>query len=311
VNILRRAMAEGVDVRGYLHWSVTDNWEWHMTYQPQARFGLYGVDRTQQDNGRLTLPRRPTESAFAMACLANGLPSDVAVRRFGSFTDDGASYVTPSLSACRAWSGQTADGTTWWLVLADLTGGRMLGWVRDSMTTKWVALDQLSGRPDTDVWGAHRRGWGFAEREFALSPNGQDLVGSISPLGSPSQPVTLTRDAFVGTWLGGPWPMVLLPFGLWEKGRPDEPVSPVQPSTPYIGRWLSPSHPKLDGTWLWLKASPGIATGLDLDLGGVMNAVVTVTPGTLSGTVSTVLAVPGLVVPTGTVTWSRALDDLS
>jgi beta-galactosidase len=67
-DILRRAAAEGVDIRGYLHWSVTDNWEWHMSYQPEARFGLYRVDRDQQDSvGRLTLPRRPTESALAMA----------------------------------------------------------------------------------------------------------------------------------------------------------------------------------------------------------------------------------------------------
>ena len=37
------AVAAGVPVRGYLHWSLVDNYEWG-TYEP--RFGLYGLDRS-------------------------------------------------------------------------------------------------------------------------------------------------------------------------------------------------------------------------------------------------------------------------
>jgi beta-glucosidase len=37
------AVADGVPVRAYLHWSLVDNYEWG-TYEP--RFGLYGVDRS-------------------------------------------------------------------------------------------------------------------------------------------------------------------------------------------------------------------------------------------------------------------------
>jgi beta-glucosidase/6-phospho-beta-glucosidase/beta-galactosidase len=36
-----RARAEGIDVAGYLHWTLADNYEWG-SYAP--RFGLYGVD---------------------------------------------------------------------------------------------------------------------------------------------------------------------------------------------------------------------------------------------------------------------------
>jgi beta-glucosidase len=39
---LRRAMADGVPVRGYLHWSLLDNFEWHNGFR--ERFGLIYVD---------------------------------------------------------------------------------------------------------------------------------------------------------------------------------------------------------------------------------------------------------------------------
>nr|WP_281370120.1 family 1 glycosylhydrolase [Naumannella cuiyingiana] len=38
---LANAMADGIDVRGYLHWSLLDNYEWG-TYRPT--FGLVGID---------------------------------------------------------------------------------------------------------------------------------------------------------------------------------------------------------------------------------------------------------------------------
>ena len=40
---VKRALADGVDVRGYMCWSSFDNFEWNEGYRPT--FGLVGIDR--------------------------------------------------------------------------------------------------------------------------------------------------------------------------------------------------------------------------------------------------------------------------
>jgi beta-glucosidase len=55
VAAIDAARTEGVDVRGYFHWSLLDNFEWALGYAP--RFGLVHVDyetqaRTVKDSGR-------------------------------------------------------------------------------------------------------------------------------------------------------------------------------------------------------------------------------------------------------------------
>ena len=42
LEAIDRARSEGVDLRGYYHWSLTDNFEWAEGFKP--RFGLYTVD---------------------------------------------------------------------------------------------------------------------------------------------------------------------------------------------------------------------------------------------------------------------------
>jgi len=64
---LHRAIEEGADVRGYLYWSLTDNFEWREGFGP--RFGLIEVDYETQE-------RRVRESAafYEHVCRTNSVP---------------------------------------------------------------------------------------------------------------------------------------------------------------------------------------------------------------------------------------------
>jgi beta-glucosidase len=69
---LSRAIAAGVNVIGYLHWSLLDNFEWADGYR--GRFGLYQVDFADP-----ALPRRRTRSAelYSRIVKANAIDSAV------------------------------------------------------------------------------------------------------------------------------------------------------------------------------------------------------------------------------------------
>jgi beta-glucosidase len=43
---VKRALDDGIDVRGYICWSAFDNFEWNEGYRP--RFGLIGIDRENE-----------------------------------------------------------------------------------------------------------------------------------------------------------------------------------------------------------------------------------------------------------------------
>lgn len=64
-----KAVQDGVDIQGYLHWSLLDNFEWHRGFIP--RFGLVEVDYK-------TLERRirPSAYEYAKICLTNQLEVD-------------------------------------------------------------------------------------------------------------------------------------------------------------------------------------------------------------------------------------------
>jgi len=48
-----KAIAKGVDLRGYFHWTLIDNYEWHQGFWP--KFGLVEIDKK---NGLARIPRK-------------------------------------------------------------------------------------------------------------------------------------------------------------------------------------------------------------------------------------------------------------
>jgi len=61
VRGVQACLADGLDVRGYIHWSLLDNWEWTSGYRP--KFGLVAVDRK-------TFKRTPKPSAAYFGRIA-------------------------------------------------------------------------------------------------------------------------------------------------------------------------------------------------------------------------------------------------
>ncbi|MGH2506855.1 MAG: glycoside hydrolase family 1 protein [Ktedonobacteraceae bacterium] len=70
---LHRAIQEGIPVRGYLHWTLTDNFEWNSGWR--ARFGLIELD---QHNQKRT--PRGSASLFGEICRANALTEEIVER---------------------------------------------------------------------------------------------------------------------------------------------------------------------------------------------------------------------------------------
>lgn len=63
---LHRSIVDGADVRGYIHWSLIDNFEWAEGFDP--RFGLYRIDFATQER---TLT--PGGAFYGEVCRSNGL----------------------------------------------------------------------------------------------------------------------------------------------------------------------------------------------------------------------------------------------
>ena len=70
LEVVAGALADGLDIRGYLYWSSFDNFEWAEGYRPT--FGLVGIDRA---DGLRRVPR-PSASAFGRVA-ASGRLSDL------------------------------------------------------------------------------------------------------------------------------------------------------------------------------------------------------------------------------------------
>jgi beta-glucosidase len=68
LNFVRQGMEEGIDIKGYYHWSTWDNFEWSLG--PSYHFGLYGVDPET-----MTRIKKPSADFFSRVAYGKTLPS--------------------------------------------------------------------------------------------------------------------------------------------------------------------------------------------------------------------------------------------
>ncbi len=71
--MVHRAISEGIPVRGYLHWSLVDNFEWAEGWG--VRFGLIELDPRTQER----IPRG-SASMFGEICQANAITEEIVER---------------------------------------------------------------------------------------------------------------------------------------------------------------------------------------------------------------------------------------
>jgi beta-glucosidase len=71
--MIHRAIREGVPVRGYMHWSLVDNFEWNNGWQ--VRFGLIEMNPITQER----IPRR-SASMYGEICRANAITENIVER---------------------------------------------------------------------------------------------------------------------------------------------------------------------------------------------------------------------------------------
>lgn len=74
VEQMQRAIQDGVPVLGYMHWSITDNYEWG-SYHP--RFGLFSVDCRHNDQRRVPTP---AVDVYRSIIASGGVTREVASR---------------------------------------------------------------------------------------------------------------------------------------------------------------------------------------------------------------------------------------
>jgi beta-glucosidase/6-phospho-beta-glucosidase/beta-galactosidase len=222
------AVANDVGVRGYVYWTLADNWEWHEDYRPQSRFGLFTIDRDDR-----TLPRNLTDGAYALQYIISRGTLAGSTDLFGTITPAGDRVIAPRRSPA-AFTG-TLNGEAIRLrlyldpdgkvrgVMHETTRGRVLPLVGQADTTLGtinLAQAAISDTPAGMMTGQRQVQNGQISLSGTLIRGGQTLIW------------TITRDTLAGEWAGS------------EPFRHFRLTQQPNNSTLWIGGWLPDDLPR-------------------------------------------------------------------
>jgi beta-glucosidase len=140
---VQRARREGVDVRGYLYWSIVDNYEWAYQYDARARFGLFRVNRTTLETPNGSFPRRMTEGARAMQAVIASRDADETARCFGTYHPSGRHFVGPVQSPGALWQGKSGTGEPLHLLFTRKALDQLGGMLFYPRLHRWLPLETV------------------------------------------------------------------------------------------------------------------------------------------------------------------------
>lgn len=198
---LQAAINDGARIDGYIHWTLVDNFEWHEHYRPEARFGLFTVDRCppQESGGRL--PRHITEGAIAYAQVIAQNSIDQMTERFGIMTADGSQVKAPTVIPSLTYEGIVSGLGGVVLHLSRLGTGELFGLMFYARHQRWVRLRDINWNdPNQRLTFRHDASGPLFATTFDTAATSGQLEGTFSITGGRPSPYKLSRNQLAGVW---------------------------------------------------------------------------------------------------------------
>ena len=272
-----RARDDGAPVIGYLHWSISDNWEWIDGYRPEAHFGLFSVALPSADpvhsitDGALALSQAVANPPFSVTDAING---------YGRYRPDGSIVEHPTASPGATWHG-TLDGRPIAIVLMPLGPApaqpparrRDLTGLLFHADRRWVRLDEV-------IWESATRTLQFRYQGYAIGGNPlpeRIFAGTLDGLGHTFTGIA-TQAADTGraalAWAASRVPLA----GVWQGHVTPDALITLSLSCPEMawrGRvllaadWLSLASVQLLPGGFTATMAGSVVTGVTAPAGGM------------------------------------------
>jgi beta-glucosidase len=200
IQQVQRARSAGVDVIGYLHWSIVDNYEWAYQYEARARFGLFRVDRTSLETPGGSFPRRMTEGARAMQAVIAWRDADAPAQCFGAYHPSGQHFVGPVQSPGALWQGKTSTGEPLHLLFIRQALDQLGGMLFYPRRHRWLPLEAVQFHvTESTLSFTHPAQGTIPARRFEATVTGRSCSGVITD-GTAAVRWSAAKHPLFGMW---------------------------------------------------------------------------------------------------------------